>query len=225
MSDWFSPLGDGHAHDTISLKRTAYYLVMQLVAQRGIPYEGGVGGPSSSPDIPIDLGELARHLQINFFRAEVSSALLALAIHIRVILDRLRGEKKPAALPVCGKLSEAGGDPLPLKFRDAANKIIHADRVEFVWRRGFDDAEISGLALIFVGRSEPGVVYRAPEVRLVGMKGKSDWIATVDLVLFVRTIFLVLDHWQAKLADEELQKQRFLDEALSAREAGREPSQ
>ena len=108
-------------------------------------------------------------------RAEISRLLVQIAAYFRVKSDDGSWEhgfwlhKNSKGV---GELNEdvSQTTSIPLDFREACNKIIHAQQVHFD------------------GESHPttGVQYLNPVVHLYGTKGRKKWKATLDITQFCR---------------------------------------
>jgi len=117
--------------------------------------------------------ELMR-LYVQFADSEAHRQLVDLAVSVRLLLERAakRGWFHSSSRH-CGVLLPKHDDDSrhsPLEFREACNKIIHAEVVRF----DVDDSE--------------NPTERRPTVYLYGRKSKVMWKATLDLVQFARHV-------------------------------------
>jgi hypothetical protein len=102
---------------------------------------------------------------------EISRILLTLAITARVVDD---ANNRPLNLVAgaCGILVPDTHNPdvsRPLDLREACNKLIHAER------RRFD-----------VEHTEEGRPYFMPTLYLYGLRGRTQWKATLDVIAFAK---------------------------------------
>lgn len=109
-------------------------------------------------------------------QSEISRLLLHIAVYYRVKYDDGSWEHGfwlHKNFQGVGSLAEdisTQAPSVPLDFREACNKIIHAKRVHF-------DSAV---------HEKTGVGYLNPVVYLYGSKGAKDWKATLDITHFCR---------------------------------------
>ncbi len=118
-----------------------------------------------------------RQLRLTFELSEVSRRLIAVAVALRSALDASRrtAESRGAAGKVGTLVPDVSKPRLKqaLPFREACNKIIHADRVDF-----FPHTHSEGPAL-------------TARVRLSGAKGNKEWLANLDVFAFIQSAFRI----------------------------------
>ncbi len=103
-----------------------------------------------------------------FERAEIYRIVFNLAIRARNILDKPTKENKLIAEEITGKL-ELGTVNSDLSFREACNKIIHSEHINF---------GIVGFKSIAENEGITEFIY------VYGKKGRKQWKAIIDLIKF-----------------------------------------
>ncbi len=137
------------------------YRLLCLIAASGAIYEERGTAPA--------LDQLRR----TFEQSEVSLRLISVAVTLRNLLDTSQIGPAHDWLPV-GKLWRTTGEQrveADLSFREACNKIIHADDVEL-----YDGAAHELPAL-------------ANRIRLFGSRGPESWVAELDSYEFIKVAF------------------------------------
>ena len=114
-------------------------------------------------------------LRKQFQEREIGQALLGIAVAIRNAMDQnpSRADYWLDGMDASvGMLYPGAHGGKPLTIRDACNKVIHCDSINFHY---VSDEPRRGLAL-------------EPRVHLYGTHGKEDWKATLDIDRFIHVV-------------------------------------
>jgi hypothetical protein len=123
-------------------------------------------------------------------------------------MDRLPDTKQPFSRVIVGKLCETNESlESELNFRQAANKIIHADELRFVLTDSFNRRR-EGLAAISTEYS----VYKSRTITFNGNKNGSNWQAEVDIPDFVSASTVLIDVGQKISAENRKLEDSMLEE-------------
>ncbi len=146
----------GHKFDLKQVRLDLYRLVCYFEASRSIAAQHTHDAENSN------LQALPRE----FIEDEVGRILLQTAIVLRILDDESPADREEKNPFYCGtlRIGEAS-EKLPL--REACNKIIHAQRVNF---------DIETLE---------GVEFVAPFLHFYGTKGKAEWKASIEMREFM----------------------------------------
>jgi hypothetical protein len=104
----------------------------------------------------------------------IKKLLISLAIKLRMIDDLMKSHKKAGYICFLKNkvgVIEEGNNKNDLTIREACNKIIHANKIEFNFKYGQHGSK--------------KIRYLAPEIILHGKKGKTSWEATVKILQLV----------------------------------------
>lgn len=162
---------EGHIFDGATVRRDLWQLLRIYLSER--------------PFTELTQHELYRDgwdqpligLDSEFSEYEVTRILLNTAVSLRVIDDRDGGVLE--RFDACGELvPEIGGaDTQQLSLREACNKILHAERINYdVDRLDGGDVREAGLWPMFLN----------PTIYLYGTLRGRPWKATLDVMAFVR---------------------------------------
>lgn len=112
------------------------------------------------------------------FRANVQHLILSIAGMLRIVEERARKALPHRPDLSCGLLFEPlGSSERALVFRESCNKIIHAQKIEFITADG----------VLAVGRRQVGgIKYYKPQILLYGERGNQQWKAQLDIIEFCR---------------------------------------
>ena len=110
-----------------------------------------------------------------FELAEIYRIVFNLAIRARNILDKSNAEIKIISANTTGKL-EQNSNTTELSFREACNKIIHSEHINF------------GIIPLINQQLHGGVT---EFIYVYGKKGKDQWKATINLIQFSDIIMRV----------------------------------
>jgi len=163
-----SPWNQGIAMNQRDALKEIYYLLAIFWGSKGFD----------------QLDELYRKLlRVEFQETEVNRILITLAVSIRNSLEQ---DRSRAEINLEGYSQDVGllkidikskRKSVPLKFREACNKLIHCNTINYSYR-GRQPLSV-GNALI-------------PRVHLYGQKHGAIWKATLDIVRFCELATLVL---------------------------------
>lgn len=117
-----------------------------------------------------DSGDRAVSNLRQFADDEVTRILLTSAIAIRIVDDR-EGQVVDAHTGPCGTIQSDRENPasMPLSLRDACNKIIHAERINFDLEQ---EADVE-------------FPYLTPTIYLYGRLGAREWRAELSVMAYV----------------------------------------
>ena len=104
----------------------------------------------------------------------IKKHLISLAIKLRMIDDLMKSHKKTGYIRSPKNkvgIIEEGNKKSDLTIREACNKIIHANKIEFKFK--------------YNQHGSKKIRYLAPEIILHGKKGKTSWEATVKILQLV----------------------------------------
>ena len=161
--------------------RDAYRLLCLIVADKAIydmtPEDQQVWGRSRPSE------EVLFRLHHTFTDEEISHALINLAIFNRTHMDNEKQRHNidyPDA--VCGQLRKNVDSKfenwIALTFREACNKVIHAEQLSFTFLK-------EGVVASFVDNNGP-MEPMHHEVWLSGEQSKKGWLAKLDVLKFIR---------------------------------------
>ena len=104
----------------------------------------------------------------------IKKLLISLAIKLRMIDDLMKSHNKANSIQSPKNkvgIIDDGKKVADLTIREACNKIIHANKIEFTIK--------------YNQRGSMKVRYLAPEIKLHGERGKTSWKATIDILQLV----------------------------------------
>ena len=189
MNDYWTHFGHPHHIDIRTIKGLCFELVCMIQASKGL-----------AEQCAIEFSELIEHgekfdpgshqvlrLQDELFHAKASQVLLSLAINVRVFDDQMKNG--PHAPAYEEHSSSKGGDEFigvttdqdNFNYRDACNKIIHAQRMRFLEE------------VVLCHDTEHSISYFTGEVELTGRKGNTDWTACFDFESFAETLLDIVE--------------------------------
>jgi len=125
---WYSE-NNTHVIDRDVIRLQAYHLLNLFHANHGLAYE------HRFDDTKDTLGQLHQ----DFYLSEITRLLVSIAVSVRMLDDQLKGGENPDAYVTfadevdtgehIGSCSEGGQPKLKFSFREACNKILHAETV------------------------------------------------------------------------------------------------
>ena len=114
-----------------------------------------------------------------FERAEIYKIVFNLAIKARNVIDLSKEDPKAVSESVTGQLEESKTIN-ELSFREACNKIIHSEHINF------------GLIDYNNADNHKGVT---EFIYVYGKKGKNEWKATINLISFSDVMLRILNNY------------------------------
>lgn len=151
----------GHKFDLKQVRLDLYRLICYFEASRPLAELGAA--QRASGECFID------SLPREFFEDEVSRILLQSAIVLRILDGESEAEPEERDLFICGELKQ-NSDTSELSLREACNKIIHAQKINF---------DESNLPL--ESSEKEGQPFLNPHVYLYGSQGKKHWRASIRM--------------------------------------------
>lgn len=165
----------GHLFDSGPIRLDLWRLLTSVLAERKF-------SELSEPELDSNFQPLLG-LYSEFADSEMTRILLSSAVALRVSDDR-DGRVLDQSVEPCGELQNdlAKQEIVPLTLREACNKLLHAERINFdVERLDGGDVAKAGYA-----------TFLNPTVYLYGAYRGAEWRAVLDIVSYVRSAAIAL---------------------------------
>jgi hypothetical protein len=165
----------GHLFDSGAIRLDLWRLLTSFLAEKRF-------SQLSEPELDYNFQPLLG-LYSDFAETEMTRILLSSAAGLRVLDDR-DGRFLDQIVDPCGELQSDINNPevVPLTLREACNKLLHAERINFDLER-LDGGDIAA----------PGfATFLNPTIYLYGTHRRAQWRAVLDIVSYIRSAAIAL---------------------------------